>query len=568
MLQWMLNLSIIKKMILLVGTLLVLLIGVAGYSVLKMNLVAKEVAMIAHENMPLIKMSSSVVIKQLESEIALEKAFRAAELHSSEEQSVEHYLRLAVQLHQDINQDIKSSEQLLANADQLAVTEYDKQRFRALEQSMYRIEEAHQAYLDNVTLFEKQFAQGASATQLVHLLEQLEVQQKQINRQLIDFTVELETMTQDSVNLTEEIENNALLGLLILASVSLIFGLAMGLFISRATLTGVRKIRDAAAKMEQGQFDFTLSVDSRDELGQLAQSINKTVTTLSGLLAEVNDRAVNISSMATELASISDDNQNAVVEQQSNTEQIATAMAQIAATVTELAASAEGASHNSDVAQQRVQQCDDLMQKMVEEISSLVNNAQHASQSILAVQESTEQIHQFINVVSAIAEQTNLLALNASIEAARAGEQGRGFAVVADEVRALANRSQEATSEIGGLIDNLVRSAKMAHDDFKTNHDTTISSSSKVAQSQDMLASIRHAIEELSQASHQVAVASEQQSVTIEDMNVRITSVKDKGDVVLQGATHSTSACHSLSEDVVVLKTLIGQFKTQTVSST
>lgn len=133
MFQWMLNLSIIKKMALLVGTLLVLLVGVAGYSVFKMNLVAKEVSMIAHENMPLIKMSSTVVIKQLESEIALEKAFRAAELHSSEEQSVEQYLQSAVALHREINQEIKSSEQLLAKADQLAATEDDKVRFRALE---------------------------------------------------------------------------------------------------------------------------------------------------------------------------------------------------------------------------------------------------------------------------------------------------------------------------------------------------------------------------------------------------------------------------------------------------
>ncbi len=567
MFQWMLNLSIIKKMALLVGTLLVLLVGVAGYSVFKMNLVAKEVSMIAHENMPLIKMSSTVVIKQLESEIALEKAFRAAELHSSEEQSVEQYLQSAVALHREINQEIKSSEQLLAKADQLAATEDDKVRFRALEQAMFAIEKGHQMYLDNVERFEQQFKQGASAKVLVDLLETLESQQKQLNQQLWNFTLELETMTQDAVNLTEEIEYKALFGLIILATVSLVFGLGMGLFISRATLNGVRKVRDAAAKMEQGQFDFTLEVNSQDELGQLAQSINKTVTTLSGLLAEVNDRAVNISSMATELASISDDNHNAVVEQQSNTEQIATAMAQIAATVTELAASAEGASHNSDVAQQRVQQCDDLMQKMVKEISSLVNNAQHASQSILAVQESTEQIHQFVNVVNAIAEQTNLLALNASIEAARAGEQGRGFAVVADEVRALANRSQEATSEIGNLIDNLIRNAKTAHDDFKANHETTLSSSTKVAEGQGMLASIRHAIEELSQVSHQVAVASEQQSVTIEDMNVRITSVRDQGDVVLQGATHSTSACHFLSEDVVVLKSLIGRFKTQTVTT-
>src|SRR5471032_329452 len=98
-------------------------------------------------------------------------------------------------------------------------------------------------------------------------------------------------------------------------------------------------------------------------------------------------------------------------------------------------------------------------QKQFEDLQGMTGTIRerisHSAATIGELQKSTAEIDHIVLVIKEIADQTNLLALNAAIEAARAGESGRGFAVVADEVRKLAERTRNATMQIGGMIESV-----------------------------------------------------------------------------------------------------------------
>src|SRR5690606_19993134 len=169
----------------------------------------------------------------------------------------------------------------------------------------------------------------------------------------------------------------------------------------------------------------------------------------------IADSARQLSEDAGELAAAVDCSQGASLQQQAETEQVASAVDQLAASVQEVARHAQLSASAAAEANQATDSGLQQVEQTRRQIAALAAEVEQGNRVIGQLQAHSQEIDQVIEVIHGIAEQTNLLALNAAIEAARAGEAGRGFAVVADEVRGLATRTQQSTAQIQALIERL-----------------------------------------------------------------------------------------------------------------
>ena len=159
-----------------------------------------------------------------------------------------------------------------------------------------------------------------------------------------------------------------------------------------------------------------------------------------------------------------------------------------------------------------------------------------------------------MNRISDNAGQTNRLALNAAIEAARAGEAGRGFAVVADEVRKLAEKTMQATYEVGQSIAAIQQSSQVNMQEVSAAVTSVTRATELANKSGDALNSIVLHVSDTTGAVASIATAAEQQSATSEEITLSVNEINRLVGETVEGMTQSSAAVQALAQTAQELR--------------
>lgn len=313
----------------------------------------------------------------------------------------------------------------------------------------------------------------------------------------------------------------------------MILALGLGFFVASIISKPINQLLAVANKIADGDLEVTIDVNTKDEVGVLAQAFRRMSNNINEVMSNISSAAEQVASGSKQVSHSSMALSQGATEQASSIEELTASLEEISSQTRQNAQNANEANRIAEDAKANAIQGNSQMAGMLKAMDE--------------INESSGSISKIIKVIDEIAFQTNILALNAAVEAARAGQHGKGFAVVAEEVRNLAARSANAAKETTAMIEGSIK---------KVEGGTRIANDTALALNQ-----IVDGVAKVANLVNDIAVASNEQAAGITQINQGINQVSEVVQNNSATSEESAAASEELASQAELLKEQVSRFK-------